>query len=53
MSTDVPILEDDIGVRESAILTDMLSKKVERAFAAKGAKAERVDCEALDWSENG
>lgn len=35
-------LEDDIGVRESAILTDMLSKKVERAFAAKGAKAERV-----------
>ncbi len=35
-------LEDDIGVRESAVLTGMLSKKVERAFAAKGVKADRV-----------
>lgn len=35
-------LEDDIGVRESSVLTGMLAKKVETAFAAKGVKADRV-----------
>ncbi|MFT3724934.1 MAG: hypothetical protein QM773_15290 [Hyphomonadaceae bacterium] len=35
-------LEDDIGVRKSPILTDILTGKVEKAFAAKGVKADRV-----------
>jgi hypothetical protein len=35
-------LEDDIGVRESKILTDMLTNKVEGVFASKGVQADRV-----------
>lgn len=35
-------LTDDIGVREGKILTDMLSAKIEKTFAARGVKAERV-----------
>lgn len=35
-------LEDDYGVRESPILTEALTKKVERTFAAKGLKPARV-----------
>lgn len=35
-------LERDIGVRESAVLTNILTAKVEQVFAAKGVNAERV-----------
>ena len=35
-------LTDDIGVRESKILTDMLTKKVTTIFEQKGVNADRV-----------
>jgi hypothetical protein len=35
-------LTDDIGVRESKVLTDSLTSKVTRIFEQKGVKAERV-----------
>lgn len=35
-------LEDDIGVRETPVLTEILTSKIEKAFAAKGVKADRV-----------
>lgn len=35
-------LEDDIGVREMPVLTEILTSKIEKAFAAKGVKADRV-----------
>lgn len=35
-------LVDDIGVREGKILTDTLTQKIEKAFDARGVKAERV-----------
>lgn len=35
-------LDDDIGVRESKVLTDTLTKKVTTIFEQKGVKADRV-----------
>ncbi len=35
-------LADDYGVRETKILTDALTTKIEKAFAAQGVKADRV-----------
>jgi len=35
-------LDDDIGVRESKILTDTLTRKISNVFAERGVKAERV-----------
>jgi hypothetical protein len=35
-------LADDFGVREGKVLTDTLTSKIEKTFAERGVKAERV-----------
>lgn len=35
-------LDDDIGVRESKILTDQLTRKISNVFAERGVNADRV-----------
>lgn len=35
-------LDEDIGVRESKVLTDLLTRKIEKTFKDKGVTADRV-----------